>query len=376
MPDWRTDQVRRLKADEARRRNAQKSTGPKTPEGKAKSRENSSVHGLSGKGVVLSPEVRHAVETRRSEIDARIARDDCVSAQIEDQAALASVRFELSQDVLRRRVREQWDALRRKEAAKLAEQLADHPWVAIELEQTTQGVDWKIERWEFLLERLRNVHQWTSAQRDLAFDLNGVPKMERLPDPRFAWEDHVTLVTLEIERLRRLKSEGLDEMDARERFEAEVGIPHDQSKEAQLYRRYEKENWSKYEKLVKQLLIQPTPGGPPPAPSPIPDPPQGPADPGPEATPVAELKVPPEAAPPPPERTLGDSGMPYRYWKDWPQSRIDRFLKQQAEKKAGQQAEAASRIEAGANLEGSHGRQGSNRLNGPTPTGAPPPNGG
>src|SRR3954467_14832797 len=52
---------------EANRRNAQKSTGPRTAEGKARSRLNGLVHGLRSEEVVLPTESREA-------FDAHLAR--------------------------------------------------------------------------------------------------------------------------------------------------------------------------------------------------------------------------------------------------------------------------------------------------------------
>ncbi len=51
---------------EANRQNAAKSTGPKTEAGKARARQNSYQHGLTGQGIVTHPEVDAAVAARHT----------------------------------------------------------------------------------------------------------------------------------------------------------------------------------------------------------------------------------------------------------------------------------------------------------------------
>ena len=58
----RTPYVPSPRRVEANRRNAQKSTGPKTAEGKAISRLNGVKHGLTGAGIALPTEVKEQVE--------------------------------------------------------------------------------------------------------------------------------------------------------------------------------------------------------------------------------------------------------------------------------------------------------------------------
>jgi hypothetical protein len=246
------------RADAARRRNAQKSTGPKTEAGKAKSRENALKHGLSGSGVVLTQELKDLQEERVYKIGARVGRYDHHSGTIEKDLALASLRVDACRNALRRRVVEQWDAERRLAVAQLAEELSKHPErVSIELECTTQGASWMIERLVFLADSLRKRGTWTEEEESLAFDLLGVPKLERRrEDEPFVAEETLAAVESEIERLRALRDEVLDPTDAAERLEAELGVPHDQSDAARLYRRYEAENERKYLKLSKEAHLE------------------------------------------------------------------------------------------------------------------------
>ena len=53
---------------EANRRNAQRSTGPTTPEGKARSAQNSLTHGLTAASVVISIEDRGDYEELRARL--------------------------------------------------------------------------------------------------------------------------------------------------------------------------------------------------------------------------------------------------------------------------------------------------------------------
>jgi hypothetical protein len=211
---------------EARRENALKSTGPRTPQGKARSRVNACKHGLAGEGVVLSPEARHAWEQRRAEIGARVDRSEAHTQHLEDQAALASVRVDLCQQAQRRRVLERWDLDRREAAAALGARLADQPeLVCIQLDQTSQGVLWKVERLDLLLEQLRTRLNLRADEMSLLLDLLGAPKVGRELEQGIDPNVYRELVLRERGRLLTWKAEVLDPSDADERLEAELGVP-------------------------------------------------------------------------------------------------------------------------------------------------------
>ncbi len=83
---------------QANQRNAQRSTGPKTPEGKEQSRRNSLKHGLTGAGVVL-PESDAAEVNRKAAAYAReLNASDEVEVNLARRAALNAVRMDRAAD--------------------------------------------------------------------------------------------------------------------------------------------------------------------------------------------------------------------------------------------------------------------------------------
>jgi hypothetical protein len=80
--------------DQARRENAQKSTGPKTEAGKARSRANSTTHGLAGKGGVLPADLAEAAAERQAELRAPGGRCDAHSRRLAQEMVLSSLRVD------------------------------------------------------------------------------------------------------------------------------------------------------------------------------------------------------------------------------------------------------------------------------------------
>ena len=81
---------------EANRQNAQRSTGPKTVEGKERSRRNSLKHGLTGAGIVLPTEDLPAIEARFADFEADLQPTGGVARFLVQRAALLSVRLDRS----------------------------------------------------------------------------------------------------------------------------------------------------------------------------------------------------------------------------------------------------------------------------------------
>src|SRR4051794_23038701 len=78
---------------EANRRNAQKSTGPKTPEGKDRSRMNALKHGLCSE-VVRVPEDEAAIRGRGLSWLGALKPQDTYHAWLMDEIALTTLRIE------------------------------------------------------------------------------------------------------------------------------------------------------------------------------------------------------------------------------------------------------------------------------------------
>jgi hypothetical protein len=78
---------------EANRANAQRSTGPRTPEGKARSSRNSLKHGLSAKQVLLPTENQHDFRRHAGALHRHFAPSDPIEAMLVDQIVVAAWRL-------------------------------------------------------------------------------------------------------------------------------------------------------------------------------------------------------------------------------------------------------------------------------------------
>jgi hypothetical protein len=135
------------------RKNAAKSTGPKTTEGKANSRRNSLKHGLTGEGVVVPDEDRGVIDERFEAFAADLKPKSPVAHFLVMRAALLSVRME--------------------EIRRLVASLVDDPAEAVrQLGRTPEGIDWLIGAWRALYVIL-TTERWGQPDRDRAEQLFG-----------------------------------------------------------------------------------------------------------------------------------------------------------------------------------------------------------
>jgi hypothetical protein len=239
----------------ANRANSQRSTGPRTPEGKAVSRRNAVKHGLSGHSDVLVGEDMDLIGERKAAFRTDLRPTDTYGESLVAQLAIDSIRLQRCHDLFvvlcnehAERARLCWDDDRRLEAEQLAAKLARNPAATSRLlRRTKQGCELMIERWEGLGRILRETGGWTEPQRALALDLLGVPAELRdgttAVDPPHAEADarafRLGVVAAELRRLGDRKAGALDRLDEDERALAETSVGAEQTPALQRLLRYE-----------------------------------------------------------------------------------------------------------------------------------------
>jgi hypothetical protein len=212
-----------LRQAEANRRNAEKSTGPRTESGKEASRRNALKHGNAGVGVVLAEDVEEAVRVRYEEWAKDFGPATPYQRFLVEQIAVNSVRLEqcAKQEIYERgqlshRAAFCWDDDRNLAAEQLGQALAKRPGlVAKQLERTPQGCEWLLGRWDSLARMLARNGGWSAAERSLALDLLGTPT-ELREDTSPLLGDPDAIVRTEVERLDERK-ERLRFLDDRDR---------------------------------------------------------------------------------------------------------------------------------------------------------------
>jgi hypothetical protein len=223
----------------ANRLNALKSTGPKTPQGKDRSRRNGLKHGLSGAGVVLPDDMRAEVDRLIAAYSREFRPANESERQLVEDRALGRVRVKhawsaetiyLAQEAERATSDTIWRSDRQADAAELGARLGRRPGVVVaRLEGTLHGVRWLRERWLHLDVALDNAGCWDEDQVRLALQLLGTPEEFVEKDPaglgRWPLEELKELTRRQIEGLDELEGEGdLQEADEADRDRALRGF--------------------------------------------------------------------------------------------------------------------------------------------------------
>ncbi|QDV33566.1 hypothetical protein [Tautonia plasticadhaerens] len=267
---------------EANRRNAVRSTGPRTAEGKLRSRRNGLVHGLAAQ-VVVPEEDRAAFEAQLARWDREMGPANVVERHLARRAAACSVkldRIERAREQTRREAALKalagWEKRRQARARRKAQDLVKDPSnTVLDLEGTAFGCDWLIRRWQSLDAPLQLGQGWDQravlkAQALLGFpdylpgpdanrevrrlwilagaasptQVTALPRLEAegsLPtDPSHARATLSRFVAEQVRRLEGLRAESWEEVEGPEgRAVALQAAAADPSNEGQLMHRYE-----------------------------------------------------------------------------------------------------------------------------------------
>lgn len=249
----------------ANRLNAQKSTGPRSAEGKAASRQNSARHGLASEGIALPDDLARQVEERLPAWVAEFRPQGALEAWLVGQLVVASVQLDRVREhnqahdsVRRARAAVAWDDDRRAEVEALGARLAAEPArVAAELVRSARGCLWLAERWRALGHALESAGAWSDPERARALDLLGIAAELRpaheLSRPDLAPDRLRALVAEQLDALDARIDAGLSKLDATLRTLTAEGRSFDDSPPARLLRRYELACARRFDWLLIQL---------------------------------------------------------------------------------------------------------------------------
>lgn len=174
---------------EANRRNAQKSTGPKTAEGKARSRRNALRHGLAAE--VLIPETdRGAVAAAVAEWNHEVWPENVAERAVIRRMAVADVRLQRCEQATEQNLEstarsavDRWRLRKQNAARKRACALKTDPLnTLLDLEDSAFGCDWLIRRWSALDRSLEQGIGWSEADRETSMRLIGYVPVPPGPD--------------------------------------------------------------------------------------------------------------------------------------------------------------------------------------------------
>ncbi len=277
---------------ESNRKNAQMSTGPRSPEGKARSASNSYQHGLTGEGVVLPHEDAEEFDNLRATLETEMKPKNTLAR--ESLTHLALLMLKMTRGALHeakalafrtRHAEAEFDAARLSESDHLYSWIANEPATnARRLRGSPEGLDLLIGAIKGLLDDLSHPYgmRWGWSHCDRLHHLLGL-RREDLPVSRFkalteaiqgkfqhldphdgegqmdgnralwALQMLAQLIEAEIAKLKTMREnfdhKGLD----LDRAEAKYRAMFDPSKEAVLARKYNAANERTYSRTLKEF---------------------------------------------------------------------------------------------------------------------------
>ncbi len=178
------------------RRNATRSTGPKTEQGKAASRRNALKHGLRAEALALPNEDPAAVADRADAWNDYYRPQSPAAQHLVNACVAATLLSDRCQKfhgaALAKQVRDAeyaWEVQRDESVQALAVLLKTDPATATRrLARTADGCRWLIDQWERLLGALDGRGRWAGPERDQAIRLQGFrPEGDALKECPEAW---------------------------------------------------------------------------------------------------------------------------------------------------------------------------------------------
>ena len=262
---------------EANLKNSAKSTGPSSAVGKARSRLNSTRHGMAGESATVEAGLSPEFAERRARWAPAYQPEGEAGEWALDQVVAASLRIERCGRSLeklatleRERARVAWGQDREVEAATIAGRLSKDPVLGTrQLETTLAGVCLLLDAWFALARTLEAGRDWSEAEVSRALDLLGIALDARSgrtlinpPDESEPVAFRSVVVAEEAARLEALRDEALTPIEAMERQMAMDGDLALLSKPAKLMLRYERDAWRRYRESRK-ILQKPAPASSP-----------------------------------------------------------------------------------------------------------------
>ena len=184
----------------ANRRNARLSTGPKTEEGKSRSRENALKHGMAGAGVVMHAADLGPLQIRLDQWTETLQPADPVEGWLVGRAALASVRVDRcareEQVQFLDRVAgttRKWNEGRLQLVEEEAKQIDTRPAMVVEhLLSVSLGCDWLMQQWQLLERSWITDGHWKAATLTRVLRLLGqaaLPTLQSSPELVALWKN-------------------------------------------------------------------------------------------------------------------------------------------------------------------------------------------